>query len=225
MTWTRFSARTDFEDQHEPFYFGCCAFQPTCLSSSYSRSQATGAPPPAGACWSWSSGCEQYAAAGTSCSAGRACSTLRCLPASPAWSRSCGWPPTSAAATGACMSGRARGAPRRTHAPCGGCSRWCRCRVRSTTSYCPGCAATSCCAAAGPGRCGGCGGLVAPGRGLMTGPAPYWWPVAGRVGLALALARQGNPSLVLMTVVKAGGPTQGPHPRACQGPWQMSRFN
>ena len=31
----------------------------------------------------------------------------------PAWSRSCGWPPTSAAATGACMSGMA---PRRAEA-------------------------------------------------------------------------------------------------------------
>jgi hypothetical protein len=56
-------------------------------------------------------------------------------------------------------------------------------------------------------------------------PSPILVAGAGRVGLALALARQGNPSLVLMTVVKAGGPTQGPHPRACQGPWQMSRFN
>ena len=57
----------------------------------------------------------------------------------------------------------------------------------------------------------------------MTGPAPILVAGAGRAGLALA--RQGNPSLVPMTVVKAGGPVQGPHPRACQGPWQMSHFN
>jgi hypothetical protein len=67
------------------------------------------------------------------------------------------------------------------------------------------------------------GGLVAPGRGLMTGPAPILVAGAGRAGLALA--RQGHPSLVLMIVVKAGRPSQDPHPRACQGPWQMSHFN
>jgi hypothetical protein len=42
----------------------------------------------------------------------------------------------------------------------------------------------------------------------MTGPAPILVAGAGRAGLALALARQGNPSLILMTVVKAGRPTK-----------------
>ena len=31
-----------------------------------------------------------------------------------------------------------------TRGPCGGCSPWCRCRARSTTWCCPGCAGTRC---------------------------------------------------------------------------------
>ena len=64
--------------------------------------------------------------------------------ASPGSYRSCGWPTTNAAATGACTSGMTRAWPRTTRAPCGGCSPWCRCPARSTTWCCPGCAATRC---------------------------------------------------------------------------------
>ncbi len=108
------------------------------------RRSSTGARRWTRACWSWSSGCAPCAAGGTPCSAGRACSTPRCSPASPGSSPSCGWPTTTTAATGACTSGTARGWPRTTRGPCGGCSPWCRCRARSTTSCCPGCAATRC---------------------------------------------------------------------------------
>jgi len=41
--------------------------------------------------------------------------------ASLASSPSCGWPTTSAGATGGCTSGMARSAPSTTRAPCGGC--------------------------------------------------------------------------------------------------------
>ena len=43
-----------------------------------------------------------------------------------------------------CMSGIARGSRKTTPGPCGGCSRWCRCGARSTTSCCPRCAAATC---------------------------------------------------------------------------------
>ena len=43
-----------------------------------------------------------------------------------------------------CMSGIARGSRKTTPGPCGGCSPWCRCGARSTTSRCRDCAGTRC---------------------------------------------------------------------------------
>src|SRR6185295_15126425 len=57
---------------------------------------------------------------------------------------SCGWHTTTWAATGACTNGTTCSWPRTTPEPCGGYLPRCRCRARSTTWYCPGCAATRC---------------------------------------------------------------------------------
>ena len=122
----------------------------TCTSPTAPRPGCTGRRSPTGAprwtraCSSWSSGCAVCAARGTPRSAGRACSTPRCSRVSPGSPPSCGSPTTTRAATVACTSGTTRGWPRTTRGRCGGCSPWCRCRARSTTWCCPGCAATRC---------------------------------------------------------------------------------
>ena len=95
--------------------------------------------------------------------------------------------PTSAAATGAIWVGwpaaRQGVRPRpvaRARAGVGAGLDPLRCAARAAPRRAAG-------AAAGPGRHRGCGGLVAPGRGLMTGPARILVAGAGPAGLALAL--------------------------------------
>src|SRR5689334_10930500 len=126
-------------------------------------------------------------------SGGRACSTPCCSSAFPASCPSCGWPTTSAAATGACTSGTDRSSRRTTPERCGGYSRWYRNPARSITSYCLAFAVTP--GWSGRRRCPAPRGTRPPGgawpgfhdRRLMTSQADILIAGAGPAGLALAL--------------------------------------
>ena len=123
-------------------------------------------------------GCGPCGVAGMPCSGGRACSTLRCSPASPAWCRSCGWPTTNAAGTGGCMSGIARGSRKLRPGPVAGA----RPGVGAGLDPLRRAAWAAPRRAAGPvaGTVRRRGRVVAPDRRRMREPAASWWPARAR---------------------------------------------